>query len=172
MPSPWTAYRPYWATPNARALVAGCRACTKPRPPPAGRRRPAPTAEERPRAARPGPRRRCKSLPAAEQQQGQQHAATEDNPNTSSRYGPQGRPGRSFASQSPPGSHTEQDNKSRHAERRGVNAWGLVRVENGDDGRPGGGLSGPRGLLGPPEPAHPGARPDRARPEVQSAAQT
>ena len=28
----------------------------------------------------------------------------------------------------------------------------------------------PRGLLGPPESAHPGARPDRARPEAQSAA--
>ena len=29
MPSPWTAYRPDCARPNARALVAGRRACTK-----------------------------------------------------------------------------------------------------------------------------------------------
>ena len=69
----------------------------------------------------------------AKQQQGQQRSAAEHDPDTVSRYGPRRRPGRSLAARERPGSHPEQDNKSRQAERCGLNAQGPVRAENGDD---------------------------------------
>ncbi len=97
MAGPWTAYRPDWATPNARALVAGCRACTKPRPPPAGRRRrrpPSPTAEERPRAEGP--------LPADQRSAGQ-------NGEPAHHPDPRGRRG----------DPAEQEGADHHAERHG-----------------------------------------------------
>ena len=70
----------------------------------------------------------------AEQQQGQQHAATEDDPDAVRRHGPQRGPGRAGATWRRAAPHSGQEDEGRQAERHGVDAQRLVRVEHGDDG--------------------------------------
>jgi hypothetical protein len=70
----------------------------------------------------------------AEQQQGQQRAAAEDDPDAVRRHGPQRGPGRVGATWRRAAPHSGQEDDGRQAERHSVDAQRLVRVEHGDDG--------------------------------------
>jgi hypothetical protein len=70
----------------------------------------------------------------AEQQQGQQQAAAEHDPDVGRRHGPQRGPDRAGATWRRAAPHPGQEDEGGQAERHGVDAQRLVRVEHGDDG--------------------------------------
>jgi hypothetical protein len=81
------------------------------------------------RTARPGPRGRWENRPASRKAAGSTACGGRR------RSGSQGRPGRSVVPRRRPTALTpNQDNKTRHAERRRFDAQRPVRAENGNDG--------------------------------------